>query len=60
MKNKNKIKNLAKEIALLEQECEQGINVSENLKKMEEIMIELPFEDLLKLNCEIEKNFLTN
>ena len=57
MKNKNKIKNLAKEIALLEQECEQGINVSENLKKMEEIMTELPFEDLLKLNYEIEKNF---
>ena len=54
-----KIKKIAQEIQKLEQECQQGINVSENLKKMEEIMLSLPFEELLKLNIEIEKNFLT-
>ena len=53
------IKKIAQEIQKLEQECQQGINVSENLKKMEEIMLSLPFEELLKLNIEIEKNFLT-
>ena len=53
------IKKIAQEIQKLEQECQQGINVSENLKKMEEIMLSLPFEKLLELNIEIEKNFLT-
>ena len=53
------IKKIAQEIQKLEQECQQGINVSENLKKMEEIMLSLPFEELLKLNIEIEKKFLT-
>lgn len=49
------IKKIAQEIQKLEQECQQGINVSENLKKMEEIMLSLPFEKLLELNEEIEK-----
>lgn len=54
-----KIKQIAEEIILLEQECQQGINISENLQKMEELMGNLPFKDILKLNEIIEKNFLT-
>jgi hypothetical protein len=54
-----KIKQIAEEIILLEQECQQGINISENLQKMEELMENLPLKDILKLNEIIEKNFLT-
>lgn len=55
----NNIKELAQKIQKLEQECQQGINVSKNLKEMEEIMLSLPFEKLLELNEEIEKKILT-
>lgn len=54
-----KIKQIAEEIILLEQECQQGINISENLQKMEKLMENLPLKDILKLNEIIEKNFLT-
>lgn len=54
-----KIKQIAEEIILLEQECQQGINISKNLQKMEELMENLPLKDILKLNEIIEKNFLT-
>lgn len=56
MKN---IKNIAKQIARLEQECQQGINVSKNLAKMEELMSTLPFDKMLELNLILEKKFLT-
>ena len=56
MKN---LKEIAEQIALLEQECQQGINISENLEKMEELMKDLPFEEILELNEILEKNFLT-
>ena len=54
----NDIKSIAQEIIDLEEKCSLGINVSENLQKMEKLMLELPFEELLELNLEIEKNFL--
>ena len=57
--DKQKIKRIAKEISQLEKECEQGINISENIKRMETLMSELPFDELLELNFEIEQNFLT-
>lgn len=57
---KENIKAIAQRIQELEKECEQGINVSKNLAEMEALMLTLSFEDLLELNCEIEKNFLTN
>lgn len=57
---KEKLKAIASQIIELEEQCTQGINVSENLQKMEELMLKLPFEDLLELNLELEKNFLTN
>ena len=55
-----KIKKIAQEIQKLEQECQQGINISENLEKMEKLMEDVPFDALLELNEILEKNFLTN
>ena len=57
MKN---LKEIAEQIVLLEQECQQGINISENLEKMEKLMEDVPFDALLELNEILEKNFLTN
>lgn len=57
MKN---LKEIAEQIVLLEQECQQGINISENLEKMEKLMEDIPFDALLELNEILEKNFLTN
>lgn len=54
-----KIKQIAEEIILLEQECQQGINISENLQKMEILMRNIPFNELLELNEILEKKFLT-
>lgn len=54
-----KLQEIAEQIISLEQECQQGINISENLKKMEELMKDLPFEEILELNEILEKNFLT-
>lgn len=54
----NDIKSIAQEVIDLEEKCSLGINVSENLQKMEKLMLKLPFEELLELNLEIEKNFL--
>lgn len=56
MKN---LKEIAEQIALLEQECQQGINISENLEKMDNLMKNIPFDKLLELN-EILEKFLTN
>lgn len=55
-----RIKKIAKQIQQLEEECQQGNNISENLKKMEELMSNLPFEEMLELNEILEQNFLTN
>lgn len=57
MKN---LKEIAEQIVLLEQECQQGINISENLEKMEKLMEDIPFDALLELNEILEKIFLTN
>lgn len=57
MKN---LKEIAEQIVLLEQECQQGINISENLEKMDNLMKNIPFDKLLELNEILEKKFLTN
>ena len=54
-----KLQEIAEQIISLEQECQQGINISENLEKMEELMKDLPFKEILELNEILEKNFLT-
>ena len=50
MKN---LKEIAEQIILLEQECQQGINISENLIKMEKVMENLSLEELLLIDEKI-------
>lgn len=57
---KNKLHKIAQEIIKCEQECSQGIEISKNMAKIEKLMVELPFEELLELNKILEKKFLTN
>ena len=52
---KKKLNKIAEQIILLEQECQQGINISENLEKMEKLMKDIPFDALLELNEILEK-----
>ena len=56
---KNKLKEIALEMEQLENECQQGINISENIIKMEKIMIGLSLEDMLELTEILNKKFLT-
>ena len=56
---KNKLKEIALEMEQLENECQQGINVSENLLKMEKLMMQLSLEDMLELTEILNEKFLT-
>ena len=56
---KNKLKEIALEMEQLENECQQDINVSENLLKMEKLMMQLSLEDMLELTEILNKKFLT-
>lgn len=56
---KEKLQNIANQIIQLEQECQKGINISENLQKMEILMRNIQFNELFELNEIIEKKFLT-
>ena len=55
MANK-KIEGLAKKIAYLNDECEKGNNISENMIKIEELVKSCSLEDLLKIDELIMKN----
>lgn len=46
---KSELKEISKEILNLEQECQEGNNIPENLKKMEQIANKLSLKDLFKL-----------
>ena len=54
---KNKLKEIALEMEQLENECQQGINISENIIKMEKIMMGLSLEDMLELTEILNKKF---
>lgn len=56
---KNKLKEIALKMEQLENECQQGINVSENLLKMEKLMMQLSLEDMLELTEILNEKFLT-
>lgn len=56
---KSELKKIVTQVQELEEQCQQGINVPENLVKMEEIMIKLSFEDMLELTELLNKKFLT-
>lgn len=53
MKNQN-LEDISKQILELEEQCTKGINVSENLEKMEKIMMDLPLDKLFELIEKIE------
>lgn len=56
MTNKEKI-TIAQKIMKLEQECQKGNNISENLSKMDEVIASLSIQDMLELDAYMEENF---
>lgn len=56
MTNKEKI-TIARKLMELEQECQKGNNISENLSKMDEIIASLSIQDMLELDAYMEENF---
>ena len=54
----NKEKNtIARKLMELEQECQKGNNISENLSKMDEVIGHLSIQDLIELDAYMEENF---
>lgn len=53
------LKKLASQIKSLELKCQQGEDVSNNLKKIEQIAEKLTLEDLMKIDEIISCNDLT-
>lgn len=54
----NKEKNtIARKLMKLEQECQKGNNISENLNKMNEVIEPLSIRDLIELDAYMEENF---
>lgn len=54
----NKEKNtIARKLMELEQECQKGNNISENLNKMDEVIKPLSIQDLIELDAYMEENF---
>lgn len=56
MTNKEKI-TTARKLMELEQECQKGNNISENLSKMDEVIASLSIQDMLELDAYMEENF---
>lgn len=54
--HKKQLRELAKEVISLEEECQDTQNINQNLIKMEEIFTSLSQKDLLELMILIEKN----
>lgn len=55
--NNKELKKIAEEITVLEQKCQNGENISENLVRMEKLVSKLSIEDILELSSLIETNF---
>ena len=54
----NKEKNtIAQKLMELEQECQKGNNISENLSKMNKVIEPLSIQDLIELDAYMEENF---
>ena len=54
---KNDLEKIATRMIELENECQSGINISENMKKMTKLMESLSFEDLFQLEEIIKRKF---
>lgn len=60
MKSEEKLKNIAKQIFDLELECQNGVNVPQNMAKIEQLIKMLSVDDIFKIDTYItDKNFLT-
>ena len=54
----NKEKNtIAQKLMELEQECQKGNNISENLSKMDEVIRPLSIQEIIELDAYMEENF---
>ena len=56
MKTKEK-NTIARKLMELEQKCQKGNNISENLSKMDEVIKPLSIQDLIELDAYMEENF---
>lgn len=60
MKSEEELKNIAKQIFDLELECQNGVNVPQNMAKIEQLIKMLSVDDIFKIDTYItDKNFLT-
>lgn len=54
---KKELQKTATKLMMLEQECQKGNNISENLTKMEELIKHLTIKEMLELDMYMEENF---
>lgn len=60
MKSEEELKNIAKQIFDLELKCQNGVNVTQNMAKIEQLIKMLSVDDIFKIDTYItNKNFLT-
>lgn len=60
MKSEEELKNIAKQIFDLELECQNGVNVPQNMAKIKQLIKILSVDDIFKIDTYItNKNFLT-
>lgn len=60
MKSEEELKNIAKQIFNLELKCQNGVNVTQNMAKIEQLIKMLSVDDIFKIDTYItNKNFLT-
>lgn len=60
MKSEEELKNIARQIFDLELKCQNGIDVPQNMAKIEQLIKILSVDDIFKIDTYItNKNFLT-
>lgn len=60
MKSEEELKNIARQIFDLELKCQNGVNVTQNMAKIEQLIKILSVDDIFKIDTYItNKNFLT-
>ncbi len=60
MKSEEELKNIAKQIFDLELKCQNGVDVTQNMAKIEQLIKILSVDDIFKIDTYItNKNFLT-
>ena len=60
MKSEEELKNIARQIFDLELKCQNGVNITQNMAKIEQLIKILSVDDIFKIDTYItNKNFLT-